>query len=477
MRTTSALALLMLIASMVIAQDKPKDKATEIEKRIGELEKEADRLKEELAKLRKELDELRGIKRPVLWQIEMTSDLKGSAAVADVDGDDKLEVVFGSYYYDEHIYCVEAATGVVKWRHKSDGGPLDASISIADLDGDGKPEILGADSAWGKLYVLTGKGNVKGTIPLPSGTDSPCAIADLDGDAQPEIVVGTMWKGREGKGWVCCYRGDTHELKWKRELKGCIQSEPCLVDLNGDKVLDAVVTSWRGDRNVTAVNGKDSEVLWTFATAGNDKSMGMYHGVALGGGEKPSIYVATCDGDVYAIDFKGNKVWNKHFDDYLFALITVVSDGNSGENLVLGGRNLYLLAAKDGAERWKRDLGKSLDRGVAVCDADGDGDDDFLYADGKALVARDPKTGDETFRFEAGFGKGKWEEISSGPIVADFDGDGLLEAFLVCGEGTSEDRAKNNYGRAMAVRLRGKALPWKTFRGNLRRTGNAASRD
>jgi hypothetical protein len=60
------------------------------------------------------------------------------------------------------------------------------------------------------------------------------------------------------------------------------------------------------------------------------------------------------------------------------------------------------------------------------------------------------------------------------PLVADFNGDGLMEAFLVIGQGTSTDEFKKNYGRVMAIKLKGKGPTWTTFRSNLRRTGNPA---
>ncbi|MBE7491440.1 MAG: VCBS repeat-containing protein [Planctomycetes bacterium] len=473
MRAAICLCLLAVVATLARAQDARPDKLAELEKRARDLETEAERLRREAEALRREIQSLRG--GPVVWTLDLASDLKGSGAVGDVDGDGKPEIVFGTYYRDEHVYCVEAATGRLKWKFKSHGGPLDASIAIADLDGDKQPEVLAADSAFGKLYVLNGKGELKGTIDLPSGTDSPPAVADLDGDGKVEIVIGTMWRDKSRQGWVCCYDGASRALKWQRQLAGCIQSEPCLVDLNGDKVLDAVVTCWMGDRKVSALDGRNGEILWQYQTPGNEKTMGMYHGVALGA-DTPRLYASTTEGDIFALDFAGKEVWKKKYQDYLFAPITVAKCDDR-ECLALGGHNIYLLKADDGTELWSHAVSGGLDRGMAVCDADGDGDDDLIYNEGKSVVARDLKTGAETFRHDCGFGKGMWEKLSSAPLVADFDGDGRLEYFAVCGSGTSENQGKDNYGRAFALRLKGKAAPWTTFRGNLRRTGNAAQRD
>lgn len=475
MRTLAVVTLLLLIAGSVVAQDA----APGAEERIAKLEARVRALEEEAAELRRELEELKrksaaaSLPEGVLWALELNSDLKGSGAIADVDGDGKPEVVFGSYFGEQHVFCVRGASGEVMWKHKSDAGPLDASIAIDDLDNNGELEVLSADSSSGHLYNLKPDGKLNWKIQLPNSTDSPVAIADLDGDGTREFIIGSMWQ-RDGMGAVGCYSAKKQKLLWERKYKGCIQSEPVLVDLNADKVLDVIVTTWRGDHGIHAINGKDGKELWNFTTAGDEKSMGMYHGVALSGDEK-TIYMATCQGDVYALDTTGKEIWNKHYEDYLFAPITVADvNGDRKEELVFGGRNIYCLAAADGAELWKQRLEGSLDRGVAVTDVDGDGDMDLIYNDQRAVVARDGRSGAETFRFDATFKGRQWEDISSAPLVADLDGDGLNEYFLVIGVGTSTDQFKGNYGRAMAIKLKGKGPAWTTFRSNLRRTGNPA---
>jgi outer membrane protein assembly factor BamB len=475
MRTIAVLSLLLVLVGSVTAQDG----APGAEERIAKLEARVRALEEEAAELRRELEELKrksaaaSLPEGVLWALELNSDLKGSGAIADVDGDGRLEVVFGSYFGEQHVFCVRGASGEVMWKHKSDAGPLDASIAIDDLDDNGELEIFSADSSSGHIYNLKPDGKLNWKIQLPNSTDSPIAIADLDGDGTKEFLVGSMWL-RDGMGAVSCYSAKKQKLLWERRYKGCIQSEPVLVDLNADKVLDVIVTTWRGDHGIHAINGKDGKELWNFTTAGDEKSMGMYHGVALSGDEK-TIYMATCQGDVYALDTTGKELWNKHYDDYLFAPITVADvNGDRKEELVFGGRNLYCLAAADGTELWKHSLQGSLDRGVAVTDVDGDGDMDVIYNDQRAVVARDGRSGAETFRFDATFKGRQGEKISSAPLVADLDGDGINEYFLVVGVGTSTDQFKGNYGRAMAIKLKGKGPAWTTFRSNLRRTGNPA---
>ncbi len=471
MRVLIAFSWLLILGGLAIAQDKPEDRLSKLEKRVAELEKENADLKRRVEALEKKLGAAPA--GPVLWQFELKSDQKGSAHFADLDGDGKPEIIFGTYYGEEHLYCVDAATGAVRWKHKSDGGPLDASVAVADLDGDGKLEVLSGDSGYGKLYCLGADGKLKGVFQLPSGTDSPPAVADLDGDGVVEVLAGSMWQ-RDGDGAITCFNGKTRAKVWERRFKGCVQSEPVLADLNADGVLDAIITTWRGDRKIHALNGKDGALLWEFETRGNDKSMGMYHGVAVSRtGDSLTVYAATCEGDVYALDARGKQRWHKQVGGYLFAPITIADfDGDGRDELALGSNKLHMLNAEDGSEVWSSPLAASLDRGCAPVDADGDGDLDVLYFAGCSVIARDGKSGDVTFTYDAPRKGSTYEEISCAPVIADFDGDGTLDVFFVIGQGTSTDEFKRNHGIAMAVRLKGKGTGWPTFRGNLRRTGH-----
>lgn len=415
-----------------------------------------------------------------VWQLDLKSPSYGSGAVGDIDGDGRPEIVFGTYFNDECLYAVNAENGSILWKHKSEGGPFDASVAIADLDGDKKPEILSADSSTGTLFCLDGNGKPVWTVKLPSGTDSPPAVADLDGDGTMEIVVGTMWRAR-GMGGVTVISARDRKTLWQAEVPGCVQSEPCLVDLDGDKVLDVIVTSWQGDGCVRAFSGKDGGNLWVFKTDeadAKDKSPGsMYHGVSaaeLRTGEGLSIVFATCGGTAYALDSKGTLRWKTRFpNEYLFAPTSIADlDGDGAREIVAAGRNLYVLDAT-GKERWCwKGSADSIDRGAALADIDGDGDEDVIFGVKCALVALDGPTGKEIWKCELRAGGHPYESIGSAPLIADFDNDGQLDVFVVTGKGTSDNTRGGNYGRAYVLRAgKGKGPGWETFRGNLRRTG------
>lgn len=408
----------------------------------------------------------------VLWEVELTSDSKGSGAIADIDGDGKPEVVFGTYFRDRHLYALNGEDGSLCWKHLSDQGPMDASVLIADHDGDGTLEILSADSSSGRIFCLDGQGRLVWVFKLPNSTDSPPSIADLTGDGRLDIVAGSMWMG-DGVGAVTSFDAITREVHWTARVPGCVQSEPVLVELDDEEGLDVVVTSWRGDRSVHALSGKTGDPIWRFETAGDGESMGMYHGVSvLDDLAEPRLVIGTTEGDVYCLDRNGNELWSTHFDEYLFAPTTAADlDGDGALELCVIGRSLHLLRATDGEELWKRDYTQTCARGIAIADVNGNGSPDLVFAVGTVLFALSGD-GAEICRIDLGQKDDPYANIG-GVLLSDLDGDGFVDAFCVVGRGHygGDNKGEDNHGRAVAIRLGRGSGSWETFRGGPKRTG------
>jgi hypothetical protein len=112
------------------------------------------------------------------------SDKSGSPSLANFDGMGLPEIAFGRHVYDASGGLVFAAgTG----PHGSSGafGPLSC---VADLDGDDRPELI----AGATVYTFTGTvGNDFAGSQMWAGTpgDGFCGVADFDGDGAPEVVT------------------------------------------------------------------------------------------------------------------------------------------------------------------------------------------------------------------------------------------------------------------------------------------------
>ncbi|MCL4506127.1 MAG: VCBS repeat-containing protein [Chloroflexi bacterium] len=204
-------------------------------------------------------------------------------AIGDVNGDGYPEVVFGSW--DQCIYMLDHE-GNSLWNF--DKNPNNAcngrghfmydrvssTAALADLNGDGKLEIvIGSDATTsyfishppyvrgGYLNVLREDGVLIAQSWFYQAIQSSPAIADLNGDGVLDIVVGsgesinaqglyvTAWHYDESQ---CCM--DNRLVNnWIKDVNGYVMSSPAIGDLNGDGVLDVVAITPNG--NTTTLQG------------------------------------------------------------------------------------------------------------------------------------------------------------------------------------------------------------------------------
>src|SRR5437016_2257343 len=109
-----------------------------------------------------------------------------SPAVADLDGDGKQDVIWGSY----EVVALNGADGSLKWRAPS-SNRVWPGIAVADLTGNGTLEVIvGRNSDQLTVYDRFG-GVVWTRNPFGGGDElRSLAVADLDKDGQLEIITG-----------------------------------------------------------------------------------------------------------------------------------------------------------------------------------------------------------------------------------------------------------------------------------------------
>ncbi|MCX5800497.1 MAG: C25 family cysteine peptidase [Candidatus Eisenbacteria bacterium] len=236
-----------------------------------------------------------------------------TAALGDIDNDNSLEIVVGNADGKVYAWNPDGSEVIDGDQNPSTTGVfavtgsawLYGSAAMADIDGDQVPEIIigGRD---GKLYAWNGDGSLVPHFPyVTSGfiTSSP-AVADLDNDGAPEIVFGS------GNYKVYAINTDsTLVMGWPKtgiNLSGDMQPSPALGDMDGDGQLDVVIGTSNG--YVFAWRGYDGVALsgWpVFAT-----SLGSQCSPVLGdidGDDRLEVLFGAEDGRLYGWNHDGTE--------------------------------------------------------------------------------------------------------------------------------------------------------------------------
>jgi outer membrane protein assembly factor BamB len=401
------------------------------------------------------------------WWYDLDAPSFGSAATADIDFDGKLEIVFGTYFNDERIVCLNAEDGSLHWEYGT-GGCNDASPVIADVDQDGMLEVVVPASSPCKVYCFDGK---TGAVEWDASTgsnciDSPPAVGDVDNDGKPEVVLGAF------NGYVYCLNGEDGSEEWKVNVGtgSYIQSCPNLVDLDGDEDLDVVVAQWSGDCRVFGLRGHDGSEIWHSDTPTD----WMYHGGSvadLDGDGKPEIAIGCYDSKVYVLNGEdGSLHWQYPTVFYVGAPTSMADLDNDGHlEIVYHAYNRVGVLSHTGGSQWSWTAGGSNFRGSAVADMDSDGVLDLVFGsdDGKIQGLRG-SDGHLNWQLNLQAHYGKTLELDHAPVIADFDKDGILDVFIVGGYGESTNPS-SNHGRAYMVSVgTGIGPGWTLFRNDIR---------
>jgi outer membrane protein assembly factor BamB len=395
----------------------------------------------------------------VLWTYELNSPSYGGGACADIDRDGCPEIVFGTYFGDQHLYALNAESGSLLWSFYQSSGPWDASLVIADVNQDSELEVVSGHSGWGGLFCLDGATGDKiwnYRLSTGSGTDSPPAVADVDNDGKPEIVFGAFF------GWVYVINGEDGSHAYSVQLvpDGHVQTDPAILDVDNDQKLDIVVASYdyNGDNGIYALRGEDLSQLWYTPTFNM-----IYHGGSfadIDGDDSLEIAFGCFDGYVYVLNVEdGSMAWQKPLGGQILSPVTIADLNDDGTNeLIAATRNLYALS-NTGSILWQHNTGGTIWRGGTISDMDGDGILDVIFGsdDGMLRVLRG-NDGHVLATFDATY------PVDHHPIIADLDQDDKLDIFFVCGE--------EPYGEAFALSggyASGRG--WKMFKHDFRHSG------
>lgn len=411
----------------------------------------------------------------VLWYFDTHDQAFGQTAMANLDKDGKLNLVFGCYRNDSMVYALNAADGSLLWKYNTSGwgeGCNDVAPLIADINSDGLQEVIVPSSCNPKTYCFTGDSGQVLWEANTKGSDSPPTLGDLDDDGTLEILHG------EFQGYVICLDAYTGAIKWEIlvDSDSWIQTAPSLIDLNGDGLLDFVVASWNfsGNSKVYAYRGDTQALLWDF-----DLGDVAYHGTAIADLDQdglPELVIGDYSGKLYCINGEdGSPEWSYNAGIYVGSPAVIADlNGDASCDIVFTAGYKVIALEADGSLLWDYFIPSynQAFRGVALADLDNDSLPDIVFGDsGGLLSVLHGIDGSEMMSIDLQAHYGDTFEISTAPVIADFNRDGILDAFVVGGQ-TDYPDFQTNYGRGYAVSLSSGAGPdWTMFQGNKHRTG------
>jgi hypothetical protein len=183
-----------------------------------------------------------------------TGYIPASVAIADLNGDGKLDLVVGNNLGLNVVSVLlgngGGAFGAVN-QYPTGTNPY--GVAVGDLNGDGKPDVVVANSGSNTISILPGTGTgtlgLRTDIPVGSGPNA-IAVGDLNGDGIPDLVV-----TNGGNNFVSVLLGNgVGGFSRSDIITGNQPVSAVIADMNGDGKQDLVVVN-RSSNTISVLLG------------------------------------------------------------------------------------------------------------------------------------------------------------------------------------------------------------------------------
>lgn len=318
-----------------------------------------------------------------------------SPALADLNGDETLEVVVVSQAHQVYVWNCWGVPFPGWPKSIADSSGLDetSSPAVGDIDHDGSPEVVYA-SAGGRLWAWRSDGSPVPGFPVNLGDNvirASVTLQDLDGDDSMEIIIGTgNFQNR-----LMVFRCDG-TLHWQRATVGRVHSTAATGDIDHNGDIELLVGN-------DGVSGQPGVYAWH-----NDGTPVTGWPKYCGHHVDPSPALADIDQDQNLEVFFGS------LDNFLY--------GTDGSGADLPG--------------WPRRCGDGIYEGIVSSPAvaDIDGDSMLEIVTGRGIIQSNygavfafRSSGETLPGFPVTIASGS---VVSSPALADIDDDGAMEVIV-----------------------------------------------
>jgi len=301
-----------------------------------------------------------------------------SPKLADVDGDNKLEILIGSYDKKFHAYKTNGTE--VPGFPVTTGGFIRSTAAV-DLNSVTGARVIAFGSEDGKLYAVDKNGaNLPGfPVQTPKGIKSSPVISDLNNDGQKEIVV------LSGDGKLYAYsmngvslNGFPVQVQTTEDNFGVqiIMPSPAVVDLDGNGTKEIVLGTL--DKNLKVINSDGT----TKFTRTLDSAVYASPVIAKIHSSTYRIVLATAGGTIYVYDTNGGLVIQKNVGAGFVASPVIADINQDGDPKLIAATvtgEIFCIDAVTMNITWNIPTGQQIYSSPAIADIDGDNYLDMIF--------------------------------------------------------------------------------------------------